>query len=151
MIETTLVGLSTLLGPSLLQCRRCGRLLLSHRREWADRTARGKAWYVNVSLVYVVGLAAFAYLLYAFACSLARYPSWRLPAVGAALVGTATAALQAYRVARSLRRTRPAQRAPQRPSFWNLDWCLPQKVFAVLALSTALLAWALRIASSPDG
>src|SRR5262245_28234238 len=39
LIETTLLGLSTLLGPALLQCRRCGRVLISHRREWRDRGA----------------------------------------------------------------------------------------------------------------
>jgi hypothetical protein len=51
LIETTLIGLSTLLGPSLLQCRRCERLLVSHRREWRDRSAAARWWYVLVSLV----------------------------------------------------------------------------------------------------
>src|SRR5262245_58228110 len=50
MIEVSVIGLCTYLGPSLLQCRGCDRQLLSHRREWDDQTEPGRAWYVMLSL-----------------------------------------------------------------------------------------------------
>jgi hypothetical protein len=148
LVETTLVGISTLLGPSLLQCRKCGRPFVSHRREWRDRGALGRAWYVGVSLGYVLICAGLAFLVTLVACALARVPIGWFPACGAALWGTAVIVLQVWRVARSARRTRSSERIAHRPTFWSLDFFLPQKVLLGMILSAGVLAWLARLAAA---
>jgi hypothetical protein len=146
LIETTLIGLSTLLGPSLLQCRKCGRLLVSHRQEWSDRSGAAKAWFVAVSLIYVAGCAGLAFVCTWCACVIVRAPVVWLPAAAATAWGTGVASLQIWRVASSHRRTGGGERRAHRPGFWSLDFFLPQKVSAGIALSAAALAWLATIA-----
>jgi hypothetical protein len=143
------VGLSTLLGPSLLQCRKCGRLVLSHRREWRDRSAAARAWYVAVSLAYVGGCAALAFGCTLFASLVKGAGSVWLPACAAAAWGTSVAGLQIWRVIRSVRRTGAVERRAHSSGFWNLDFFLPQKVFAGIVLSAAALGCLAGLASKP--
>jgi hypothetical protein len=147
LIETTLVGLSTFLGPSLVQCRKCGRLLLSHRWEWRDRGVAGKAWYVAVSLVWIGVCAVLSFGCTWGACVLARAPQAWLPGLAAAVWGTAVAGLQTWRVGRSLRRTSGVVRQAHPSGFRNLDFFLPQKVLVGILLSAAALGCLARLAA----
>jgi hypothetical protein len=149
LIETTLIGLSTFLGPSLLQCRDCGRLLASHRREWGERGSAGKAWYVAVSLVHVGFCAALAFGCTWLACGAGRSTPMWLPVVASAVCGAAVGSLQLWRVARSKRRTRAVDRRPHQPGLWSLDFCLPQKVLVGIILSAFVLRWLAGFASTP--
>src|SRR5262249_45274494 len=135
LVETSLIGLSTLLGPSLLRCRKCDRLFTSHRSEWRDRGSAGRTWYVALSIVHVVLGAAASFVITWCACAIARAPLDWPPAAAAAFWGTAVAALQITRVVRSLRRTSRVEREAHRAGFWSLDLYLPQKVAAGMCLS----------------
>ena len=79
IIEITPIGLSTFLGPSLLQCPKCGQFLISHRREWNSRSSAGKAWYVAVSLVYVGFCTAISFGCTWLPCAVARSTQMWLP------------------------------------------------------------------------
>jgi hypothetical protein len=142
-------GVSTYLGPSLLQCRRCDRLLLSHRREWCDLSAAARAWYVAVSLAYIAVCSAVAFFSTHLACAIVGAPAGWRPAAAAAFWGTAVAGLQICRIARSLRRTQGPARQAHRPWFWSLDLFVPQKVLVGIALCAAALAWLAGIAARP--
>jgi hypothetical protein len=143
LVEYTPIGLSTLLGPGLLQCRKCKETLRSHRWEWVDGSRIAKAWYVALSVVYVVVCAAVAWIFTAFACLVTHVPVLWPATLAATGWAAAVAGLQFIRVARSIRRGHSVTRAPVRPSFWCLDCFLPQKILAGLLLSAATIAWVL--------
>src|SRR5438046_1094284 len=45
------------LGPSRLECPQCSRVLLSHRKEWADTPWKERGGFVWLSLGYLVVVA----------------------------------------------------------------------------------------------
>jgi hypothetical protein len=145
MIEESLIGLSTLLGPSLLQCRKCARLIVSHRREWRDRSMSGRVWYVLISVVYVLVCAVLAFLATLCACAIMRTPALWVSALAAALWAMVILGVQVLRVVRSLRRTRLVERPAVRATFWSLDFYLPQKVLRGTILSAIVLAFLARL------
>jgi hypothetical protein len=149
LVETTLIGLSTQLGPSFLQCRKCNQLLLSHRRDWSDGNGIAKAWYVTLSLFYTAVCAVLASLCTGFACWAAHVAVGWTAVFAALLCGFAIVSLQVVRVVRSLSRARSAGRMPVRPSFWCLDYYLPQKVLAATFLSTVALGAILKFIVNP--
>jgi hypothetical protein len=150
LVENTLTGLSTLLGPSLLQCRRCAQPLRSHRWEWSDGSEIAQAWYVAVSFVYVVVCAAIAGVCTAFACRAMHVPVLTPATVAAVAWALAITTLQIVRVIRSIRRVRAVNRQPVKTSFWCLDCFLPQKILAALVLSAAGIAWVLWLILPPE-
>jgi len=145
LIETSMIGLSTCLGPSLLQCRKCLRVFVSHRREWRDRSRAGRVWYVVVSLFYIPVCAALAFLVTLCACAIMRTPALWLSVLAAVVWGMAIASVQLLRVVRSRRRTRPVERLAHRVTFWSLDFFLPQKVMGTMMISAAALAFLARL------
>jgi hypothetical protein len=135
LLETTLIGLSTRLGPSVLQCPSCGRLLVSHRCEWADGDLDAKVRYVVISLLYLPVCAGLALGSTWCACAILQAP-WVWPSILAATFwAAAVGGLQVGRLARSRRRVGGLRRAAHRPSFWSLDLFLPQKVLIGIVLS----------------
>lgn len=141
LIETFPTGVSSFLGPSLLQCRRCDRLLLSHRREWRERGAIAKAWYVVVSLIYVAGSIALMFVATYILCGLARGSLLWLQVSAAALWGMTVAGLQIARVSQSRWRQRGPAPQAHRPGIWSLDFFLSHKVFGGMLLSALAVAW----------
>lgn len=145
LIEASSAGLSSFLGPSLLQCRNCGGTFISHRREWRDKSTVGKAWYVALSLFYVTLAAGLAFIFTLFACLVLAAPDDWPPVSAAAFWASAVAAHQVFRVARSLRRTRTPERLAYRLTFWSPDTSLSQKVFVGILLFSFPWAWLARL------
>jgi hypothetical protein len=133
------VGASCLLGPPLLECRRCRAGFLSFRREWADMGAAARVWFLAASAAYVAVVAGLAFCMTVSAFFIVRAPApgW----VTAAHAGGWAAGVQGFRFFRSLRRTRAAERRPVRPSFWSLDLGWKARFLAGMALTTVALAW----------
>jgi len=136
------VGVSCLLGPPLLECRRCRGVFLSNRREWADLGAAGRAWFAGASAAYVAAAAGLAFGLTVSAFFIVRASApWWVTAAHAAFWAAAVVGVQGFRLFRSLRRTAAVERRPVRPSFWGLDFGWKQRFLAGVVLTTVALAW----------
>jgi hypothetical protein len=136
------VGVRCLLGPPLLECRRCRAVFLSNRREWADLGAAGRAWFAGASALYVVAVAALAFGLTVSAFFIVRASvPWWVTAVHTGFWAAATVGVQGFRLVRSLRRTRGVERRPVRPSFWGLDFAWKARFMLGMVLTTVVLAW----------
>ena len=142
LAEQYVVGLSSGLGPPLMQCRKCGGLFLSLRREWIDMPPWRKAWFVAASVLYAEALAVGVAAATAFALFVVRasLPVWAV-VLHAAGWAAAVPVVQGWRIARSLRRTRSPERTPYRPSRWSLDHGWALRFMAGAVLTTVALAW----------
>jgi hypothetical protein len=137
-IEICLWGYSGL-GPSLLECHRCGEVMLSHRREWAEMTWQDRLGYVWMSLIYA-GLSLFT-------GGLAGYASWGdrrpLPTVARTwlllLSPVAVFSVQTFRVLRSMYRTRRGRPTPHSTSLCSLDLGLQWKFVFLQILASIVL------------
>lgn len=142
VMEVYLYGLTSGIGPALLECPGCGRPLLSRRGEWAEMGRARKAWFLAASIVYTAVLAGLATALTAFAFFLVRArPSLLVFTLHAAGWAAAVAAVQWWRVVRSLRRTRMPERKPYRPSRWSSDLGWTLRFLAGVVATSAALAW----------
>jgi hypothetical protein len=135
-VDTCLVGFSRL-GPSLLKCHRCGEVMLSHRREWAEMSRRDRFGFVWATLGYAMLSLITGYFM-AFVTG-SRGTAllaliWMILFSPVAVFG-----IQSARVVRSLHRTRSGRAAPQSTGFWTLDLGMQWKFLLLQILASLLL------------
>jgi hypothetical protein len=136
------VGLSCLLGPPLLECRRCRAVFLSFRREWTDIGAAARVWFLAASMAYLAVVAGLAFGMTVSAFFIVRAPApWWVAAAHSGGWAAAAAGVQGFRFFRSQRRTRAVERRPVRPSFWGLDFGWKARFLAGMVLTTVALGW----------
>ena len=102
----------------------------------------GKTWFLVVSALYVPAAAGAVAAMTAFAFFVVRaaLPLWLL-GLHAGGWAAAVAAVQGWRVVRSLRRTRSPQREPFRSSPWAPDLWWPYRFIWGAVLTTVVLAF----------
>jgi hypothetical protein len=137
-VEICLSGYSGL-GPSLLKCHRCGEVMISHRREWAELGWRVRLNYVGISLVYAM-VSLMTGLMIGGASWPNSSPSTHI-AFRWLLVGSpiAVIAIQTVRVFQSLSRTRWGPGVPRSTGFWTLDLGMQWKFLLLQILASIVL------------
>jgi hypothetical protein len=108
-IRVGIGGFASGLGPTLIECRKCGTVIRTNFTEWPALTRGRKAWYIFASLVYSAcgGFIGGLGLIFAVGMMNPRADDSWVPllfGVWAVLI----AVIQCVRVVRSIRRVRDA-------------------------------------------
>ena len=111
--DSQALGVSSGLGQPLYRCPHCGSVFSSGRLEWADMTVGKKAWYLIVSLLYVLATGGLGGLCFAQGVYQIQHGPqewrvpWGLPEQWWGIFGWASliGVIQIVRVYRSLART----------------------------------------------
>lgn len=141
-IEIRLFWVSTLLGPSQINCPKCGGELQLGRSEWADMTLNGRIWFLLVSAIYVlmVGVLTgnFVDQIWQLWSMDARIVNMRTESpifqTAAYLGGLAVIPVQLYRIIASYRRSSAPQKLTMSEFLFGLQWNLQAKCLLLLLL-----------------
>jgi hypothetical protein len=131
------------LGPSRLECPRCGRVLISHRKEWAHLSGAERWELLWITLGYLAGVC-----LVGFTTASATFRAWGMPFQlwenlgGLCVLGFAVAvvAVQAIRIFNSRFRSRFPDREPYRPAWYSLDFNIRWKLLLLIIVAPQLVA-----------
>ncbi len=119
-VDMNFFGLSSLLGPPLVVCHRCGETVATDRLEWNEMPRAGKLWFFGVSLFYLALVGFLGGNSFTATVQILRDGTWTrqwlysgpLFWLGAGLWMAFVVILQTYRVYCSLRRGRAVEHKP---------------------------------------
>lgn len=140
-LDAHMYCLFTGLGPSRVECPKCGCAFESKRKEWNDLHWMGKLRFFALSVFYalILGLTGGIFWVLTgpegFAPPETSSPDpFALLKMLPGIVGVviAIAAVQIYRIITSLRRQRETDQASFRATFWNLQLNVQLKMGIVL-------------------
>ena len=148
-IESHMAGMSTGLGPPLVECPNCRGSCLSGRREWPTFGMLSRCWFFILTLVYltVLGFEALLFSYMGFAFAGIDTKGWYPLAIPVAWC-LAIIVVQVYRVGASIRRHPTSSNTPVPLTFWNLQINLQLKFLGGVLLSVIaviLCSWMLHI------
>lgn len=149
VVELHMLGLSSLIGPSQIQCWNCARPISVGRAEWPEMGAFRRIWFIGITAVYIFMVGILAGLLFENIELLrtgqqsphhSRHDS---PAcrTGAWVGGIAVVLLQAYRIIASYRRHRNGYRFTLREYLLGVQWHLQLKRLILLGLMWEIADW----------
>lgn len=141
-IEARLFAISSLLGPSQVDCLKCRGSVRLDRSEWSDMTFKGRVWFLLVTLTYVlmVGVLTgnFVDQIWQLCCLDERIVNMRTGSPifrTAACVGALSVIpLQIYRIFESGRRSRSEYKLTMFEFLFGLQWNLQAKCLLLLLL-----------------
>jgi hypothetical protein len=137
------LGRCTLLGPSRVECPRCGRMLRSHRKEWAEMSGGERGNFLWLSFAFTL-LCTFLGFIIGLTTLDARNvrrvyedSAWLILGFPVTII-----AVQAIRLLNSYTRARFPGGVPQRPTWWSLDFNLRWKLLPLMiVLPQIVAAW----------
>jgi hypothetical protein len=119
-IDTHILGLSSGLGPPLINCRHCRTAIRTGRKEWNIMSTSERARFIIISTLYTIGLGIIGgFSVYLGATALQK--GWHTKAVdftgpilpvGMLLWGGIVTAFQSYRISKSNERVSQNTLAP---------------------------------------
>ena len=143
ILEIRILGLASGLGPSEINCLKCGQRFQTGRVEWwemAEMPIFARVWFFSITLIYiaVLGLLTGNFVDQSFqlwnldpVIVNLRYQSTPFH-VGAYIGCFAVVLLQVYRVIASIRRSRVEYKLTTSEFFLGLQWNLQLKCLVVL-------------------
>lgn len=146
-------GISSLLGPPVVACHRCGTPVATGRVEWCDFDRFGKGWFFGVSILYLAMLGFFGGISTDATYQFVHDGTWKDSLrfsestfwLGVGVWAMFVVFTQAYRIVSSLRRSQATEQKPLPRSLRSLQIGMQLKCFLLLVLIPAL-AWLGRLA-----